>query len=1458
VSRLERIFALILGSLLSAQPTIIEYRVYPFAGATYPTGEGGPANQVLLQKPQGVSADRLGNVYVVDTGYHRVLRIGPDGVVHVVAGRFHAGGFTGDGGPATKAQLLQPVSAAVGPDGAVYVADQGNRRIRRVGPDGNIRTIAGTGGGGYKGDGGPAIKAEIGMPAGIAVDAAGNVFFSDRQNSVVRKITVDNQIRTVAGGGPAGTTAEAGLRTPTGIALDSAGNLYIADTANYRVRRVSPDGAIRTVAGGASSIGFGGDVGPATSAVLAAPEGVAVDRDGTLYICESGRNRVRRVTPEGVISTVVGNGTFGFSGDGGPATAAAMSDPSEVALDGLGNLLIADTGNDRIRRVSLGSNPPAIRTFAGASHAQGDDGQAVKALLYGAHGMSVDSGGNLYVADRWNNRIRKISPAGIINTVAGTDSPGYGGDGGPATKASLWAPEAVAVDAAGNIWIADTGNNRIRKVTAGGTISTVAGTGIVLTSGDGGPARDAAVAAPDYIAVDTVGNAYVATANRIRKISPAGVITTLAGTGVAGYAGDGGPATAARLNWPLGIAVDARGSVYVADQLNHCVRKVDAAGVIATFAGTCMLPGNREYLRAPAGIAFDSAGNLIVAEPLNEMVRRIAPDRSVSMIWAGQSDIGFPWGIATMGANIYVSDSVVGERIQRIWPLLPERLVVVTGDKQTGPPGAPLPAPLAVRVTGGSGIGVRAVQVNFAVTSGVASLSSPTALTDADGEAWVPVTLGALGPAEVTARVPGLQPVIFHLTGVEPAPVFPPRVTDYTVVTVAGSGDGSPATAVRLDRPYAVAVDAGGNVYITESDRSWIRKVAPDGVISTLAGAGAESGDGGPASDARLSVPVGIAADARGNIYFAELNSCRVRLITPDGVISTVAGNGICGFSGDQGPARDAQLSKPRGVALDAEGNLLIADTGNCRLRKVTTDGTIVTVAGSGDPGYAGDGGPALSARLNYPFRAAVDSGGNIFIADTSNNRIRRVDKDGIIETVAGSGKAGFKGDGGPAAVAELNDPSSVAIDPDGDLWIADTLNHCIRRVGKDGIIETVAGTGKAGFAGDGGPPVGALLSYPYDVTADAAGNVYVADGGNGIVRLISMTSRSISTVAGIPKGVWAGEGGPATQAALYRPYGICVDAARNLYISDTRAQQVRKVTPQGTITTVAGTGIFGFSGDGGPARNAQLGYPLGLAKDAAGNLYIGDSQNGRVRKVDTRGIITTVAGGGNVDRYGYDPPGTNPYYPGATVPATGAKLGWVYSIVVDGLRNVYLSDGHILKITPAGMLSAYAGHVGSSQYNPDDRKARGAGLWARQLALDKSGNLYFADVTNHRIRKISPEGFITTVAGTGNAGFSGDGGPAIEADLNAPAGVAIDAEGNLYIADGDNYRIRKVSPSGGIVTIAGNGRAGLTGDGGPATAAELNTQAMIAVDSAGNVYVADELHDRIRKLIPATPAAGR
>jgi uncharacterized protein (TIGR03437 family) len=383
------------------------------------------------------------------------------------------------------------------------------------------------------------------------------------------------------------------------------------------------------------------------------------------------------------------------------------------------------------------------------------------------------------------------------------------------------------------------------------------------------------------------------------------------------------------------------------------------------------------------------------------------------------------------------------------------------------------------------------------------------------------------------------------------------------------------------------------------------------GTIQTIAGNGATTyaGDGGQAKNASLNVPVDVSVDLAGNIFIADQFNHRIRKVATDGTISTVAGTGVLGFSGDGGPAVNAQLNTPIGIFVDATGNLYIADVGNQRIRKVDTSGRISTIAGNGGKGYGGDGGSALGATFYNSVRVAADAAGNVFVADQSNHRVRKITPSGTISTIAGNGAGtpqtgGFSGDGGPAVSASLNNPTALVLDPAGNIYICDQFNHRIRKVDTNGIITTIAGNGSAGFSGDNGPALNASLNYPGGITRDAAGNLYFDDDANYRTRRIS-TSGTITTIAGTGSQGFSGDGGPATSAALNGAFGVALDLAGNLYIADSTNNRIRVVYgavsgPAPSISAAGFTNAASFATGGSPGAIATI-FGTGLTRNLNG-----------------------------------------------------------------------------------------------------------------------------------------------------------------------------------------------------------------------------------------------------------------
>jgi len=824
--------------------------------------------------------------------------------------------------------------------------------------------------------------------------------------------------------------------------------------------------------------------------------------------------------PPGIINTVAGDGTGGYSGDGGLATRAEISDPFGVAVDSAGNIYIADYLNHRIRKVSASTGDISTVAGNGTEGSSGYGGPATSAELYWPTGVAVDSADNIYIADEGNDWISKVTAStGIITVVAGTGALGYSGDGGLATSAKLNEPSGVALDGSANIYLADKGNNRIRRVTVStGIITTVAGDGVAGYSGDGGLATSAELNAPWGVAVTGGGDIFIADYlnYRVRKVTKStSIITTFAGDGVLGYSGDGGAATSAELGEPTGVAVGG-GNVYIADYYNNRVRVVnESTGIITTAAG--------------------------------DGIKGYAGDGGV----ATGAELDWPWGVAVdISANLYIADS------------LNNRIRVVGSARNPLPSGSGLITTVAGNGTAGySGDGGAATSAELDAPGGVAVDSSDDIFIADYLESRI---------RKVTAS-----------TGI--------------ISTVAGngtegySGDGGAATSAELYYPLDVAVDASANVYIADEGNCRVRAVntgtkavtiagvtIQPGDIATVAGDGTcgYSGDGAAATKAELYYPTGVAVDASGNIYIADYLNYRIRKVTAStGIISTFAGDGIGGYSGDNGPATSAEIDCAEGVRADSAFNVYIADTCNDRIRIVAAyTGIITTLAGNGKAGYAGDGGSADLAEFYDPVDVAVDALGNVYVADEFNDRVRAVSS-ARIYTDAGDGTVGFSGDGGAATNAELDDPRGVAVDASGDIYIGDTGNHRVRKVGVAPTFYPATGTytGAQLISITSSSP-GAVIYYTTNgTTPTTASSVY----SSPILVAATETVKAISLVAGFATSAvgtasYTISGGTAAATPTFSPAAGSYTGTENVTLGDTTAGATIYFTTNGATPTTS------------------------------------------------------------------------------------------------------------------------------------------------------------------------------------------------------------------------------------------------------------------------------------------------
>jgi sugar lactone lactonase YvrE len=875
---------------------------------------------------------------------------------------------------------------------------------------------------------------------------------------------------------------------------------------------------------------------------------------------------------------------------------------------------------------------------------------------------------------------------------------------------------------------------------------------------------------PSFLAFDqSLGTLYVSDAanNVIRRVYPGtpGKVDTLAGTGTAGA--QDGPLPQATFNNPQGIALDRVGRLWIADSGNHTIRRIDLlAGIVETIAG---MPGRAGLadgqgqaarFRNPLGLAVENQSaalelqgeilgqppppvRVVVADSGNNAVRRVSEDGQVETLGS------------TNGGNTLIT---------------PSKAFLI---RDAGAAPLTFTAPTAIAVDSFDDIFVTESstgQVKTILNTGsVVAAAQRSTFTAPSG-----ITITRQGSVVVADAKFSAQQIVYGapgIAGVNPSSV---RATGGDRVTMSGRNF-SPESAVFVfgfvisdvrvvnsqTITFTMPAAESGLATVTVQNRGGLAQAAlsivpvplsslPIGYITTYGGGSTYIGDGGSAKLAATALPSSVALDSAGNLYIADAQHERVRKVAAGtGVITTVAGTGIYGSSGDNGPAAAAQLSVPLAIAVDRNGNLFIAEQYANRIRKVnTSSGVITTFAGNGSAMFSGDGGPAALAALNQPQGVAADFNGNVFIYDACNSRIRKVDgQTGIITTVAGSGQPGFSGDGGPAILAQIGRTCSpfngnvigggVALDSNGNLFIADFSNNRIRKVDViTGSISTVAGNGNYASTGDNGPATLAGLAAPNAVVFDPMGNMLIAERGGGLaevgsrIRQVSFATQTISTIAGNGTVDYSGDAGSPAAASLAEPLGLTVDGAGTLYIADTYNNRIRKVAGN-VITTFAGNGQSVLTGDGGPATAATLCLEYGLdgsvVIDSSSSLYISDYCTNTIRRIDRTGIIGAIAGGRNVQ--------TGPF------------------------------------------------------------------------TIDSSGNVFIAGIFDQIVQRIDAvSGTVTTVAGNGQFGNSGDYGPATSATLTFPGGIAVDSSGNLYISQtkagsNGNDSIRKVDAQTGIIT---------------------------------------------------------
>ncbi len=1117
---------------------------------------------------------------------------------------------------------------------------------------------------------------------------------------------------------------------------------------------------------------------------------------------------------------------------------------------------------------------------SGATGYQDGNGQAAKFAV--PRGVHLGPDGTIYVADRDNHRVRTISPQGQVGTLAGSGTKGY--VDGAGSNASFASPEDMTVGGDGSVYVADSGNHRIRRVSTKGEVSNYAGNG--SGTWKDGVAGSSSFYNPQGIAVDKQGNVYVADTfnQRIRKIGSAtngvaGVVTTLAGSGTAGF--KEGKGAAAQFNYPWGISVAANGVVYVADGNNHRVRRVAADGTVTTLAGD----GSKGYLdgaaasarfSTPADVFALATGDVAVVERDGNRVRLITASGTVVTV-AGTGTAGYvegagsvaqfnlPWGITGDKEGTLIVADTVSNRIRRLQ----------TGVKTCNDGNACTLDKCDTKLGACQHDTLKAGDAcddgSSCSTGDTCDFAGQCKGTTKSCDDKSPCTTDSCnaftGECEYVALAKTcndgdactLADICLGgkcVSGAGDAALF-------SGSGVSGFADGAAASA-RFYHPDDVAVDAAGNVYVADRYNHRIRKVTVTGTASVLSGSGSASFLDGAGTSARFYYPAGIAVDTKGVVYVADYNNHRVRKVQANGMTSTLAGSGTGGFL--DGVGTTARFYYPEGLDVDAAGNVYVADRSNNRIRKITASGAVSTVAGSASSGIID--GPAATARFNQPYDVVLGKTGDLFVADYGNHRIRKIAPDGNVTTFVGSSTSG-KADGNGAG-ATLTYPSGLAVDPVGNLILVEQGAHLVRRVTMQADVYTLAGTAGQGYAN--GTPAAAKFNSPAGVAVAKDGTIYIADYNNYRIRKLlptqtvcndgdSCTADSCNKTTGkcvfskIPTGGACDDGDACSAGATCSAAGkcgggkaktcsdgnACTQDLCNSFSGGCYFPPTQGVCSDGEFCTVNDrcangkcvgnlSDVYTFAGSTagileGPGPKAKFNAPRDVAVSGTGVVYIADRSNQRIRRISADGVVTTLAGQASAGFTEGQGATARFYYPaGVTVNKSG---------------NILVADSYnyrIRLVTPSGATSTFAGQ--SSGGYSDGKGAAARFNRPEGVETDlKTGMTYVADTYNHRIRRIDPVGNVTFVAGSGSASFLD--GAATSARFYYPRSVAIDSKGNIYVADSSNHRIRRIAAAGfAVTTIAGNGNTPLLN--GKGVAAQFNTPHSVAVGADDAILVAD------------------
>lgn len=1410
-------------------------QVSTLAGSLWGNADG-QGTQARFSSPNTLTISPTGMIYVADSGTHSIRAITTEAVVTTLAGKGWSGAVDGFG---TAAAFDSP-HGITWHEGALYVADSWNSTIRRITASGEVTTFAGSAdvAGTEDGNG---TDARFQAPSGIAGHPSGSLVVADTQNHTIRTLSVTGDVLTVAGkasvsGSVDGTGGQARFRGPAGIVIEADGNLLVSDTGNHTIRRVSPQGAVVTVAG---LPGVSGSVdGEGSNARFSSPLGLAVDTSGAVYVADSSNHAIRRITAPDQVTTFAG--VAGNSGTlDGPAQSSRFQRPADITFDSAGNAYISDTFNSTIRRISASA---MVTTLAGQPGWGGSsDGSGSQARFNRPFGIDTIDSLSLVTADAANVTIRKVTFVGTVTTLAGQKGLAGSVDG-TGSQALFVSPFGIEGDGLGNAFITDV--STLRKITTDGVVTRIGGAPTDARHADGlGPnARFVSVSAID-VAQD--GTLYVTDGGnhsiRIGRfaIPDRGIIDAQTGRVDEPRQLDTAPRNATSFDWRLvrvpspsslaGWTATTANPVFTPDAAGRYELELKASNDAGTSISTIVLDA---WVPATATVSGDAnicpgatvalVADLTGTPPWNltwsdglvqtgvttsPVLRSVNPSATTTWSVTAISDAngeGVPSGAATVSLSTPAA-TASGESIC-------QGQTATISVELTGV------APWTIAWSDGvTQSGLTESSVTRTVTPDVTTGYTIQTLTDANCSISAPIA-GASVVVTPSAIEIGHSPYACASSEANEGGVqeFGPGAS-YVWTIANGSitgGQGTRLVAFSADGTapveLSITITTPAGCAITGSTSIPIQSCGDadaEYVFTHLAGSDGGAGFfDGTAADARFNLPGGVAVDLAGNAYVADARNSTIRRVTPQGVVTTVAGRaGVKGTVDGRGGA--ARFSSPAGVTTDIQGNVYVADQGSDTIRRISPSGEVTTFAGQ--PDLSGhDDGPATSATFSSP-QDLVFVDGALFVTDQYNHTIRRIDADGTVSTFAGLALQPGSTDGAGSA-ARFNAPKGIAADGSGNLFVVDAGNYTVRKISPAGVVSTLAGL--AGVSGDAdGSGSGARFRSPRGIAADELGNMFVSEAT--LIRKITPEGLVTTFVGSLSHTGSTDGNGP--DARFYGPNALAIDSLNRIIVADSGNNTIRRILPTKDVTTLAGKAREEGSMDGPPTA-ARFSGESGLAISTDGTVFRSASGNGSIRAVTASGDVSTLVAG----------------------------LGAQYDLAVDPGGNLFVSGvWWISKVTAEGMISLLAG--GSSG------TADGLGSGARfarltGIDLDVLGNAFVADEKNHSIRSVTPAGMVKTIAGSNGLSGSADGSAQV-ARFNAPHDLAVGPEGNVFVADTLNHTIRRIAPDGAVTTFAGH--AGMEGqDDGPPEVATLEWPYGIAADKTSNLYISEWL-GRIRRV---------